>query len=164
VKALRTILKPHALLAIALMFWCAGTGCMIVAYARAAAADSDPIVEQMSHSIGSMAMDAHACCKAKRPSSKTARARSDANAAPGDFNLLTTPSAPSQSNVMNCCPLTSGSMVVSSRSQSNDDATAAEQLNSASFSFVGAAPPPLAVPLHLPNRAHSYLLDCAFLI
>jgi len=163
VKALRTILKPHALLAIVLMFWCAGTGCMIVGYARAAAANSDPIVEQMSHSIGSMAMDAHACCKAKRPG-KTVRARSDADAAPSDFNLLTTPSAPSQTSVMDCCPLTSGSIVVSSRSQSNDNATAAQQLNSASFSFVGAAPPPPAVPLHLPNRAHSYLLDCAFLI
>ena len=162
-KALRTILKPHALLAIALMFWCAGTGCMIVGYARAAAANSDPIVEQMSHSIGSMAMDAHACCKAKRPG-KTVRARSDADAAPSDFNLLTTPSAPSQTSVMDCCPLTSGSIVVSSRSQSNDNATAAQQLNSASFSFVGAAPPPPVVPLHLPSRAHSYLLDCAFLI
>jgi hypothetical protein len=150
------------LLAIALMFWCAGTGCMIVAYARAAAAD--PIVEQMGHSIGSTAMDAHACCKAKRASSKTARARSNANLAPSDFNLLTTPSAPSQTRVMDCCPLTSGSIVVSSRSQSNDNATAAQQANSASFSFVGAAPPPLAVPLRLPNRAHSYLLDCAFLI
>jgi hypothetical protein len=163
VKALRTILKPHALLAIVLMFWCAGTGCMIVGYARAAAANSDPIVEQMSHSIGSMAMDAHACCKAKRPG-KTVRARSDADAAPSDFNLLTTPSAPSQTSVMDCCPLTSGSIVVSSRSQSNDNATAAQQLNSASFSFVGAAPPPPVVPLHLPSRAHSYLLDCAFLI
>jgi len=163
VKALRTILKPHALLAIVLMFWCAGTGCMIVGYARAAAANSDPIVEQMSHSIGSMAMDAHACCKAKRPG-KTVRARSDADAAPSDFNLLTTPSAPSQTSVMDCCPLTSGSIVVSSRSQSNDNATAAQQLNSASFSFVGAAPPPPVVPLHLPSRAHSYLLDCGFLI
>ena len=163
-KVLRTIFKPHALLAIALMFWCAGTGCMIVSYARAAASDSDPIVAQMSHSIGSMTMDAHACCKAKRPSSKTVRAQSEANAAPSDFDLLTTPSAPSQTSVMDCCPLTTGSIVVSSRSQSDDNTTAAQQLNSASLSFVGAAPQPLAVPLRLPNRAHSYLLDCAFLI
>jgi hypothetical protein len=55
-------------------------------------------------------------------------------------------------------------MVVSSRSQSNDRATVMEPAASASLLSIKSDPAPLAVPLHLPNRAHSYLLDCAFLI
>ena len=164
VKALRTILKPHALLAIFLMFWCAGTGCMMVSYARAATSDSDTIVGQMSHSIGSMSMDAHACCKARRSSSKHHQAGAESQSLSPELNLLTTPSTPAPTGVMNCCPLTSGSVVVSSRSQSDDRATVLEPADSSQVSFVDSYPAPLAVPLRLPNRAHAYLLDCAFLI
>ena len=163
-KALRINLKPHALLAIALMFWCAGTGCMIVSYARAAASDSDTIVEQMSHSIGSMSMDAHACCKAKRSLPKHDHARAESQSLSPELNLLTTPSTPTQTGVMDCCPLTSGSILVSAQSQSDDRASVLEPADSSQISFVDSHPAPLAVPLRLPNRAHSYLLDCAFLI
>jgi hypothetical protein len=66
--------------------------------------------------------------------------------------------------VMSCCPLTSGSMVVTSRSQSNDNATVLQQSDSSSQLFAESRPSPVAVPLRLPNQAQSYLLDCAFLI
>jgi hypothetical protein len=73
------------------------------------------------------------------------------------------PSTP-QSGVMNCCPLTSGSIVVTSRPQSNDNATVLQHSDSSSQLLSESRPLPVAVPLRLPNRAHSYLLDCAFLI
>ena len=155
----------RSLLAFGLMFWCAGTGCMIVSYARAAAIDLADAASVMDQAMaGAMSMDPHACCKARRPAAKGHHARSESRLSSPELNLLTTPSTPSQTGVMNCCPLISGSMVVSSRSQSNDRATVMEPAASASRLSIQSDPAPLAVPLHLPNRAHSYLLDCAFLI
>jgi YD repeat-containing protein len=59
---------------------------------------------------------------------------------------------------------TTGAIVVTSRSQSNDNATVLQQSDSSSQLFAESRPSPVAVPLRLPNRAQSYLLDCAFLI
>jgi len=152
------------MLALALILWCAGTGCMMVSYARAAASDSSATGGALEHAMaGSMSMDAHACCKAKRSSKKTA-ARRESRTANGELNLLTTPSLPAPAGVMNCCPLTTGSIVLSSSSQSHDDATVVQQAKSASFLLVKPDIAPQLLPLRLPNRAHSYLLDCAFLI
>jgi hypothetical protein len=38
------------------------------------------------------------------------------------------------------------------------------QTNSSAFKPLTSVQKPVAVPLRLPNRAHSYLLDCVFLI
>ena len=163
-KSVKRLIALRSVLAFALMFWCAGTGCMIVSYARAAATDSSVATGALDHAMsGSMSMDAHACCKAKRPSKKAHALVSSDNSSP-ELSLFTLPSLPSPSGVMNCCPLTTGSIVATSRSQSHDDATALEQTDSSSLSLVTSHPAPLAIPLRLPNRAHSYLLDCAFLI
>jgi hypothetical protein len=166
VKFLTTLRsRSRAIIAFALVAWCAGTGCMIVGYARAAAAESRLAAELVGHATGgSMSTDAHACCKAKRPS-EARRVRTEARPAETpELNLLTTPSAPTQTGVMNCCPLTSGTIVATSRSQSNDEAVILHQPNSATLLSIKSDPAPLAVPLRLPDRAHSYLLDCAFLI
>jgi len=164
-SSLKSFISLRSLLAFALMFWCAGTGCMIVSYARVAASDLSVAVSASDSAMaGSLSMDAHACCKAKRPAKKAARANSESKASSLELNLLAPPSTPTQTGVMNCCPLTSGSVVVSSRSQSHDNATVLEQLKSSSYLHVNSEPVPLLVPLRLPNRAHSYLLDCAFLI
>jgi hypothetical protein len=135
---------------------------MMVSYARAA---SEATVSVLDHAMaGSMSMDSHACCKAKRSSKKATQAQSGSKAQSLELNLLTTPSTPTPTGVMNCCPLTSGSIVVSPRSQSQDDATVQEQPKSSPFLLINSDLAPLAVPLRLPNRAHSYLLGCAFLI
>ena len=145
-------------LAIALMFWCAGAGCMMVSYAKGAMPAMDSTDAQaMPHMSG--AMNAHACCKAKRKSAK----RSASAEPPGEFTQFTFPE-PVESNAMNCCPLTSGSIVVASRSTSNDEAPALSQKDSSAFRPLTSYQKPLAIPLRLPNRAESYLLDCAFLI
>ena len=145
-------------LAIALIFWCAGAGCMMVSYAKGAMSDMDAMDGlAMSHMSGSM--DAHACCKAKRKNAK----QSASAESPSEFTQFTLPE-PVQSNAMNCCPLTSGSIVVASRSTSNDEAPALSSADSSAFKPLTSYQKPLAVPLRLPNRAESYLLDCAFLI
>ena len=146
-------------LAIALMLWCAGAGCMMVSYAKGAMSEMDPASDghAMAHMSGSM--DAHACCKAKHRGAK----RSNSELTASEFTEFTIP-APVESNAMNCCPLTSGSIVVASRSTSNDEAPALSQNDSSAFNPLTHERKPLAIPLRLPNRAESYLLDCAFLI
>ena len=154
------------MLALALMFWCAGTGCMIVSYARA---EMDPTTTQSAERItsSSAAMDAHACCKARHKSSKssvsTAR-RTTSHSENSKLNLITLPAVPVPSSAMSCCPLTSGSIIAASRSQSSDDHLSLDENSSDSFGVTNSSSTPLAIPLRLPNRAHSYLLDCAFLI
>ena len=163
---LKTLVTLRSLLALLLMFWCAGTGCMMVSYARAAANDSGDSA-LMGHSMGgSTPMDAHACCKATHRSAKAPHHVAEWNrpAKTAELKLLTIPSTPTQSGAMNCCPLTSGSIVVASRSQSNDRSLALEHSDSSSLLTVTSDPLRLEVPLRLPNRSHSYLLDCAFLI
>jgi hypothetical protein len=65
---------------------------------------------------------------------------------------------------MNCCPLTSGLIAATSRSQSNSAAPALVNTGSQLTDLNTTVTTPLPVPLRLPNRAHSYLLGCAFLI
>jgi len=164
IPGFKLILTLRSLLALALMFWCAGAGCMMVSYGRAAANDSSEST-LMGHSMdASVAMDAHACCKAKHRTAKAHQRESNQSSESTELRLLTIPSTPTQSGVMNCCPLTSGSIVVASRSQSNDRSIALQPTRSSSQLLTTSDPLPLAVPLRLPNRAHSYLLDCAFLI
>jgi len=152
-------------MALALMLWSAGAGCMMVSYARAAAVESSDTAGVMDHAAaGSMSIDAHACCKAKRSSSQTHHARSQRSSSLLEFNLATAPTTPPQSGSMSCCPLTSGSIVVTSRSQSNERDTVLQDTDSSALLLVKSNPAPLAIPLRLPNRARSYLLDCAFLI
>ena len=161
ISSLKRILTLRSAIALVLMLWCAGAGCMLVSYARAATNDSTSTAGQMDHAMGSMSMDAHACCKARHRSQSL---RSSAANAQNELNLVTLPSTPTQSGVMSCCPLMSGSIVVASRSQSNDRATILQQADSSSMLLIKSSPSPLAIPLRLPNRAGSYLLDCTFLI
>ena len=151
--------KPFKALAIALMFWCAGAGCVIVSYARTME-DTDASAREAEQPMAGMhtSVDAHACCKAKHKSSKRASRSIDLR-----FKEVAVPS-PVRSNAMSCCPLMTGSIVVASRSQTGDSASELPLKDSSSFNLENSYRTPLAIPLRLPNRAHSYLLDCAFLI
>jgi hypothetical protein len=136
---------------------------MMVSYARAEMSDMDssaqPAEQPMAHM--STAMDVHACCKAKHRADK--RTQSAKRTIRPEFTQFSLPS-PTQGDAMNCCPLTSGSIAVASRSQSNDSGSALTETESSSLNLSNSDHTPVAVPLRLPNRAHSYLLDCAFLI
>jgi hypothetical protein len=159
----KRLLSLRSVIAIALMFWCAGAGCMMVSYARASMSDADASAQTADQPMAGMsaAMDAHACCKAKHKAVSRVRAtKPSLGSNPGEFTLP----EPVSSDAMSCCPLTSGSIVVASRSQTNDNASELAQTDSSSLKFENSHQAPVAVPLRLPNRAGSYLLDCAFLI
>ena len=155
--------KMSKALALALMFWCAGAGCMMVSYAQGAMREMDSSdgvdMSSMTHMSGSM--DAHACCKAKHKNARRSQAASQSKFS--EFKEFTVP-APVQSAAMSCCPLTSGSIVFASRSNGNDDASVLSNTDSSAFKLFSSNQKPVAPPLRLPNRANSYLLDCAFLI
>lgn len=159
---LKNLLSFRGVLAVALMFWCAGTGCLVVGYARTMndTDSSTPAAEQQMTGMQA-SMDAHACCKAKHKSAK--RAKTVKRALELEFTQFGLP-APVRGNAMSCCPLTTGSIVVASRSQLHDDSPELPRKDSASLNRDQLSQPALAVPLRLPNRAQSYLLDCAFLI
>lgn len=160
---LKRLLTLRGTIAVALIFWCAGTGCMMVSYARASMSATDSSVsgaEQHSMSM-SAAMDSHACCKAKHKALN--RVHSAKRTLGSTLTEFTLPE-PAQGDAMSCCPLTSGSIVVASRSQTNDNASELARTDSSSLKLQNSNQTPVAIPLRLPNRAGSYLLDCAFLI
>ncbi|HYX30004.1 MAG TPA: hypothetical protein VE863_15795 [Pyrinomonadaceae bacterium] len=160
--SLRRLLKLRYVIALALIFWCAGAGCMMVSYARSTMGDVNASAIDAEQSMRGMSasMDAHACCKAKHKAVKRTRgARQLLNT---EFTEFTLP-LPIRSDAMSCCPLTSGSIVVASRSQSADGTFVLDQTES-SLKLSSSNAIPVALPFRLPNRAHSYLLGCAFLI
>lgn len=151
--------KISKVLAIALILWCAGTGCMMVSYASggdtvAATAESvSPAADQMA------GMPA---CHARRQ--KNRKVTTSQASAAGNLGQVSLP-GPSRSGAMSCCPLTTGSIAAASRPQSNDDApTQIANTDSQIPNLEGLRNKPIAIPLRLANRAHSYLLGCAFLI
>ena len=162
---LKGILRIRPALALMLTFWCAGAGCMLVS-ARTAALDSG-MSAQLSAGLSSGAsgsMGSHACCKARHKASMRDpivihRARHS-----NEDGTVTLPSNPAPSGAMSCCPLTSGSIVIASRSQASDDNSTVTESSDSQFALTRSGSSPLVVPLRLPNRAQSYLLDCAFLI
>jgi hypothetical protein len=110
-----------------------------------------------------MAMTGHACCKARH------RALANKPSAGSDLDdnatTVTLPEDPSPDGANSCCPLTSGSFVIVSRSQTNDDnsiALAEEGLHEARLAVPLSAHRPF--PQRLPNHEHTYLTCCVFLI
>jgi hypothetical protein len=160
--------KFRSALTFALMLWCAGAGCMIVSYAHAAAMNAN--VNSISAGPASGSMGTHDCCKARHASGHS----SDRGAASSTANdLLSSASlidreevaeVPSSSDVINCCPLTSGTFVVNSRERVvNENASMSHGAGAVTVvSSVQAIP--LAIPLRLPDQNQTYLRGCVFLI
>lgn len=166
----KAISKFHSALAFALTLWCAGAGCMMVSYAHAAAMSNADLSASQSPENGfSVAtMGSHDCCKARHSSSRrnvrSTTSRSESPSLPG-FEQVALPGEPVSSGATSCCPLTSGSFVVQSRSQSDDDKVLAlSQSDSLSFALTNSQIPFRAVPLRLLSQERTYLTCCAFLI
>ena len=141
-------------LALVLVFWCAGTGCMLVSYATAG---GTPVAD--SASGPSEGKTAAPSCHAHRQKNQKPISKTVAGDKVRQLNLP----MPSRSAALSCCPLTSGSMAVAYRPQSHS----APALTNSESPILNLAPlttAPVAVPIRLPNRAGSYLLDCAFRI
>ena len=163
-----SIKRMRSVLAVGLMLWCAGAGCAIVSYAHAAEMNRGETVSLVkpNFSGASASVMAHACCKARHSSKRDAGARHPISRSERftGFQQVSLPAAPSPSGAMSCCPLTSGSFVVASRSQSKADASALTQKDSLSLAIRDAPTAPQAGPLRLPNQEQTYLRCCVFLI
>ena len=145
-------------LAIALMLWCAGAGCVLVSYAQAAKVSDD----DNASAEREMGSSEHSACHAKqgRKPQQVSSAPSQLTQSVQQRNLP----KPGGSGAMSCCPLVSGSIATASRVQVDDaheSAPAADPNNLDDFSKSSA---PRTFPLRLPNQHHLYLRGCVFLL
>ena len=161
--------KLRSAITLALMLWCAGAGCMIVNFAHAARMSGDYAGISSAvrdHALGPM--ETHHCCKSRPALDRHVSVRPAVPAlSPQSFaNLEKLVEVPNSLRVMNCCPLTSGSIVANGSSSriSNDDASESLGLDAASSVRNGFATMLPANSLRLTNQSHTYLRGCAFLI
>ncbi len=155
----KVISRFRLALAAVLSLWCAGAGCLLVSYARAAAitdADrSDPRGVTTQSSMG------HSCHGARQ---EPPRRHSTANRKTGNQSSAL-PMGPAPADTISCCPLTSGSFVVQSRSNSTDDeGSSLSQSEALSFGPSISESTFRAIPLRWPGHHKAYLTSCAFLI
>jgi hypothetical protein len=166
---LRLKKKLRAALAFTLVLWCAGAGCMLGTYGHAAMRDHDLPQAQaggMAMTGLSAAAGTHSCCKA-RHSSQRVVARSSARPAPlaAGFEEVALPESSNSSDAMSCCPLTSGTFLVTSRQSVRDDrASAAINRGAPALVLTSVSVLPHASTRRLPNQNQTYLRGCAFLI
>lgn len=154
--------KSFKALAIALMLWCAGAGCVLVRSAQGADIGFGDSALTDSMNPGEMGAAKHAACHANqgRRAQKEASSRARLTKA---FEQRNFP-RPGRPDAMSCCPLVNGLFVTNSRAQTHDDASIIAINDSSSFALTNSSPAPLDVPLRLPNQHHVYLRVCAFLI
>ena len=152
--------KSFKALAITLMLWCAGTGCVLVRSAQATDIGAGGSALADSMNAGEMGASQHAACHAKQAIGKASRSRPQLTKAVEQRNT----SRPGQSDAMSCCPLVNGLFVTISRGHAQDDAGTTAINDTTLLALTNSSPAPLVVPLRLPNQHHLYLRGCAFLI
>jgi len=163
------ISKLRSALAVALALWCAGAGCMMVSYAHARAM-SDTVAantgaSQAGSGESSASMASHHCCKARHATEHRAAASTNHDPASDSFaKLAERADVPNSSNAMNCCPLTSGTFVVSGPQRIVNENASMFQDVDGTPAVSNSDPPPLAIPLRLLNQNQTYLRGCVFLI
>ena len=154
--------RIRPVIAVALMLWCAGAGCVLVRSARGAEVSAGDSALADSMNPGGMGAAKHAACHAKQAhkAGKASRSRTQLTKAVEQRNFP----SPGQSAAMSCCPLVNGLFVTSSRAHTQDDAGIIAISDAISFARTNSSPAPLAVPRRLPNQHHLYLRGCTFLI
>ena len=140
--------------ALLLVFWCAGTGCMLVGYANAV---GTPIAESASEA--SVVMTPAPSCHAQPQRNRKTVSKTAGSHRVAQLGLP----KPSRSAALSCCPLTSGSIAPAYRAPS-PNAPALINSESQILNLAPLTTARVAVPRRLPNQAHSYLLDCTFRI
>ena len=168
----KVISRLRSILAFALGLWCAGAGCMMVSYARASALANSEIAVSKSpetnseHTSGSMG--SHACCKARYAKSRRQATNGGNDSwlrAVSSFQEVVLAREPTSSDAISCCPLTSGSFVIQSRSvSSSDEGSPLGPSATLSAALTGSASSFRAAPLRLVSHDKTYLTCCAFLI
>ena len=162
--------KLRAALAFTLVLWCGGAGCALVSYAHGASmANTDAASAQANGSSWaglSASAGAHSCCKAHHSSQHVAPANSHRPAPlAAGFEEVALPESSNSSEAMSCCPLTSGTFVVTIRQSVREErASLATKSDAPAFVLVHMDATPRALPLRLPNQNQTYLRCCSFLI
>jgi len=159
-KRLRTAL------AFTLVLWCAGAGCMLVSYAHSASmSNAEAATAQANGSTWtglSAAAGTHSCCKSRHSSQHGPLIAHGYASGLGEVAL---PESSSSSDAASCCPLTSGTFVVTVRQAASDDrASEVIKSDAPAFMLADVQATPRALPLRLPNQNQTYLRGCAFLI
>ena len=157
--------KLRSALTLALVLWCAGAGCMMVSYAHGVAMNEAEVGKVSGAGLGhaSGSMGAHDCCKAAHaterrvPSQVVDRTVSYESLA----NLEKLSEGPNSSNAISCCPLTSGTIVVTGRQLSDDGASVGSDVDAIS-SVLSEFTTTRVV--RLPDQKQTYLRGCVFLI
>src|SRR6266851_1670631 len=125
----KPIQKARWAIAVALMLWCAGAGCMLGTYAHASMRDHDLPQAQaggMAMTGLSAAAGTHSCCKARHSSQHVASASSPLPVPrAAGFEEVALPESSNSSDAMSCCPLTSGMFLVTARQSVSDDRASA---------------------------------------
>ncbi|MEA2203778.1 MAG: hypothetical protein QOE77_554 [Blastocatellia bacterium] len=181
----------RSVLATTLMLWFAGAGCLFVSYAHGALPGSDAATESAcpahqpagnvslhhatnaSEPVAAMSSDTvvvdsgHSCCKiqaaAAAPKLHTASTSELANSiAVARQTRLT--SLPPPAGAMNCCPLMSTAVAAVSKPRANEATTTAVEPVALTAFLNQQETASKSTPLRLPNRGHTYLHCCAFLI
>src|SRR5438552_3229045 len=112
----KPIEKARWVIAVALMLWCAGAGCMLVTYAHGAAmATPEPATAQAGSStwIGlSTSAGPHGCCKARHSSQPASTIAHRHVSVATELEEAAPLGSSNPAEAMSCCPLTCGNLVV----------------------------------------------------
>jgi len=157
----QAIPRLRSTLAWALVFWCAGAGCMAVSYARDASISTASLFAEKHLADKAGSMSAHACCKARHSSSRASSSQPDSDFF--GFQEAALPGPPVRSGATSCCPLTSGSFVTSSGTEVNQGNSSTTS-HSGSFLIRYVRFTPTEIARRLPDQNQTYLRGCAFLI
>ena len=159
----------RVVLATSLSLWVAGAGCILGCEGMLASAASGGSVESHHSDEGqTVVASGHACStgEAKKSHDCCKKSSENVNQAPTkNSNASLLELSGSSSGAMNGCPLAMSRVSVVAKTRDGD-------LNSAPASAQSILPDlnsaertaPLSPPLRLPNRGHTYLRCCVFLI
>jgi len=161
--------KLRAAFAFTLVLWCAGAGCMLVSYAHGASTANPEAASAQANGTTWAGLSAsagtHSCCKARHSSQHAPTIAHRHVSGAAELNDVALPESSNSSEAMSCCPLTSGTFLVTARQSINGDRVAvATQIDASAFVLAHMDATPLALPLRLPNQNQTYLRCCSFLI
>lgn len=138
---------------------------MMVVYARASAlseaGDAETSASMPEGTSGSMG--SHDCCKARHASERRTSSTNRVSASDSLAKVEELAEVPNSSNAMSCCPLTSGTFVVSTAQRIiNENASMLQDVDG--DPVINSRAIPLAILPRLPNQNKTYLRGCVFLI
>lgn len=156
-------------LSLVVALWMAGAGCLLgcgnmTAIASASEQHSTETAEVVSTADSCAAMHGHDCC-AKRAAKTSTEAPADSNKAPATADAAVLERDGVSASAMDC-PMAITATAALSKVQQPDDTSVVLTADSprAIISNLTEQGRTLAPPLRLPNRGHTYLRCCVFLI